>query len=81
MLIFEHQQAVAYCPSTNDRLLCPTASSLQYCGQLSCAYHQRAGRLGAQAFKPAYWDGEVYLDAGKEFFVLAGGGQLRLELQ
>lgn len=30
-----------------------------------------------QAFKPAYWGGEVYLGHDKEFFAVAGGGQLR----
>ncbi|DBB14515.1 TPA: hypothetical protein ACH3X3_004795 [Trebouxia sp. C0006] len=34
-------------------------------------------KLELEAFKPAYWDGEVYLDSSKELFVLAGGGQLR----
>lgn len=32
-----------------------------------------------QAFKPAYWGGEVYLDHDKEFFAVAGGGQLRYQ--
>ncbi|DBA92526.1 TPA: hypothetical protein ACH3X1_002757 [Trebouxia sp. C0004] len=34
-------------------------------------------KLELEAFKPAYWDGEVYLDQSKDLFVLAGGGQLR----
>ena len=49
------------------------------CHDLQQKYYYFAN-CNMQAFKPIYWAGEIYLDAGKEFFALAGRGQLRQTL-